>query len=224
MYQIIFAGAWRERGVGRSMNKAFLFLGVATLTGCGYTAVQSNDSKIAQQQEQQLAEGDAQVPPPSIVNWNEKRMAKLIQEKRDTPNLSTWTYTKNLDGKYTFVCESIGYGLPYNTRTNNPQHYEFMTTRTGVYSMSGSSGGGYYTDGSGNTVWGEHATVAQPEPNGLFIPDSAKGTWNLCRDPNSGKPDVTYQEEDIAVFPYKLPDAMVEGWRGDSVSVEGRAK
>ena len=58
------------------------------LTGCGYTATQSNDSKIAQQQEQNLAEGDAQVPPPAIVNWNEKRMAKLIQEKRDTPKQS----------------------------------------------------------------------------------------------------------------------------------------
>ena len=180
------------------------------LTGCGYTATQSNDSKIAQQQEQNLAEGDAQVPPPAIVNWNEKRMAKLIQEKRDTPNLSTWTYTKNLDGKYTFVCESVGYGLPYNTRANNPQHYEFVTTRTGA----AYSGSGYYLDSQGNRLWGEHAIVAQPEPNGLFIPDSAKGTWNLCKDPKTNKPDVTYQEEDIAVFPYKLPDAMVEGWHG----------
>ena len=178
------------------------------LTGCGYTATQSNDSKIAQQQEQNLAEGDAQVPPPAIVNWNEKRMAKLIQEKRDTPNLSTWTYTKNLDGKYTFVCESVGYGLPYNTRANNPQHYEFVTTRTGA----AYSGSGYYLDGQGNRLWGEHAIVAQPEPSGLFIPDSAKGTWNLCKDPKTNKPDVTYQEEDIAVFPYKLPDAMVEGY------------
>ncbi len=192
---------------------ALLVTSVLFLVGCG-SAIQSNDSKIAQQQEQNLAEGDAQVPPPSIVNWNEKRMAKLIQEKRDTVNLATWTYTKNMDGKYTFVCDSIGYGLPYNTRTNNPQHYEFLTTKTGAYS-SGSSGA--YSDGNGGYVWGEHATVAQPEPNGLFIPDSAKGTWNLCKDPRTGKPDVTYQEEDIAVFPYKLPGEMVEGYHGEAV-------
>lgn len=186
----------------------FLPVFAVFLTGCGWQATQSNDSKIAQQQERNLAEGDAEVPPPAIVNWNEKRMAKLIQEKRDTPNLATWTYTKNLDGKYTFVCESIGYGLPYNTRANNPQHYEFLSTRTGAY---GSGGSGYYTDDQGNRIWGEHAIVSQPEPNGLFIPDSAKGTWNLCKDPKTGKPDVTYQEEDIAVFPYKLPEVMVEG-------------
>lgn len=191
--------------------KGLAIFSILSLSGCGYTATQSADSKIAQQQEQNLTEGDAQVPPPNIVNWNEKRMAKLIQEKRDTPNLATWTYTKNFDGKYTFVCESISYGLPYNTRTNNPQHYEFLTTRTGV-NNGGSAGGGYWTDGSGNRVWGEHAVVAQAEPNGLFIPDSAKGTWNLCRDPKTGKPDVTYQEEDVSVFPYRLPSEMVEGF------------
>lgn len=195
------------------MKKMWLILsGVSllALAGC-YNVKQSNDSKIAQQQEQNLAEGDAEVPPPSIVNWNEKRMAKLIQEKRDQVDLATWTYTKNLDGKYTFVCESVGYGLPYNTRTNNPQHYEFVTTATGVTG----NGSGYYTDSAGNRLWGEHTIMSQPEPNGLFIPDSAKGTWNLCKDPATGKPDVTYQEEDISVFPYKLPTEMVEGWHGE---------
>jgi hypothetical protein len=193
---------------------AILSLFSLAFVGCSYQATQSNDSKIAQQQEANLAEGDAQVPPPSIVNWTEKRMAKLIQEKRDTVNLATWTYTKNMDGKYTFVCESVGYGLPYNTRTNNPQHYEYVTTRTGVQYGNNS---GYYTDAQGNRIWGEHTIMAQPEPNGLFIPDSAKGTWNLCKDPKTGKPDVTYQEEDIAVFPYKLPDPMVEGYHGGAI-------
>lgn len=177
------------------------------LSGCGYRATQSNDSKIAEQQELNLAEGDAQVPPPSIVNWNEKRMAKLIQEKRDQVNLATWTYTKNMDGKYTFVCESVSYGLPYNTRANNPLHYEFVSTKTGARGT-----GTYFTDSKGKRIWGDHMVMPQPEPNGLFIPDSAKGTWNLCRDPVTGKPDVTYQEEDIAVFPYRLPDGMVEGF------------
>lgn len=203
------------------MNRKILLLAtlipVIVMAGCYSTANQSNDSKIAQQQERQQAEGDAQVPPPSIVNWNEKRIAKMIQEKRDTLDLATWTYTKNLDGKYTFVCDSVGYGLPYNTRANNPVHYEFVTTRTGAM-YSGSNQGGYYSDDQGNRVWGEHAVVPQPEPNGLFIPDDAKGTWNLCKDPKTGKPDVTYQEEDIAVFPYKLPNEMVEGYHGEPIA------
>lgn len=183
------------------------------LAGCNGTAIQSADSKIAQQQERNLAEGDAQVPPPSIVNWNEKRMLKLIQEKRDMPNLQTWTYTKNMDGKYTFVCDSIGYGLPYDTRSNNPEHYEFVTTYSGAY-YNGSGGNGYIQDDQGNRLWGEHHIMPQPEPNGLFIPEGAHGTWNLCKDPKTGKSDVTYQEEDVAVFPYQLPPEMVEGYHG----------
>lgn len=137
---------------------------VASSSGGCNSAVQSNDSKIAQQQEQQLAEGDAQVAPPAITNWTEKRMMKLIQEKRDTPNLPTWTYTKNMDGKYTFVCESFGYGLPYNTRSNNPQHYEFVSTASGV------RGNGSYSflDPQGNPYWGEHAIMAQPEPKRII--------------------------------------------------------
>ncbi len=135
---------------GNMKTNILIILGISLLglIGCGTVVKQSNDSKIAQQQEVNLAEGDAQVPPPSIVNWTEKKMAKLIQEKRDTPNFATWTYTKNMDGKYTFVCESIGYGLPYNTRTNNPNHYEFVTTTQGAWSSR--SGG--YTDGMGNYI------------------------------------------------------------------------
>jgi hypothetical protein len=187
---------------------AFATLSPFLLAGCLRQATQSNDSKIAEQQEQQQAEGDAQVPPPAIKNWNEKRLLKAVMERRDQTDLATWTYTKNLDGKYTWICESIGYGIPYNTRANNPQHYEFMSTRTGA----AYNGSGYYTDGQGHPIWGEHAVVAQSEPNGLFIPESAKGTWNTCRNPNTGKPAITYQEEDVSVFPYRLPDGMVEGF------------
>lgn len=199
----------------KTLSLLFIVPLIIAAVGCMGNVTQSNDSKIAEQQEIQQAEGDAQVPPPSIVNWNEKRMLKLIQEKRDQAKLPTWTYTKNMDGKYTFVCESIGYGIPYNTRANNPMHYEYMTTRTGV-NNAGSGGGGYYTDNQGHTVWGEHAIVPQAEPNGLFIPDDAKGTWNLCKDPRTGKPDVTYQEEDVSVFPYQLIPQMVEGYNGET--------
>jgi hypothetical protein len=193
----------------KALKLAVVALVCVLLVACGGTAYQSNDARIAQQQEDQIAEAYAQVPPAKIVNWNERRMANLIQEMRDKENLQTWTYTKNMDGKYTFVCESVSYGLPYNTRTNNPMHYEYLSTRSGVWNPGDAT---YTTDKQGNRVWGEHHIVPQAEPNGLFIPDSAKGTWNLCRGPEDGKIHVTYQEEDVAVFPYRLPPAMVEGF------------
>ncbi len=191
---------------------AVLVVVLLMATACG-NVNQSTDSKIAAQQEIQQAEAAAQVPPPSIVNWNEKRMLKLVQEKRDQVNLPTWTYTKNMDGKYTFVCESIGYGIPYDTRSNNPEHYEFVSTTTGpnmncTYSIDGKCG------------HGEYHLMPQAEPNGLHIPASAKGTWNLCKDPVTGKPDVSYQEEDVAVFLYRLPADMVEGFHPAPIDVD----
>ncbi len=198
------------------MRLAIIALSGLALSACSGRATQSNDSKIAQQQEEQLAEGDAQVPPPAIRNWNEKRLFKAVMERRDVANLTTWTYTKNMDGKYTFVCESIGYGIPYNTRANNPQHYEFVSTRSGATW----TGNNYYRDDQGRVIFGEHTIMAQPEPNGLFIPDSAHGTWNTCKDPVTGKPDITYQEEDVAVFPYRLPAGMVEGFHPAPVDAE----
>ncbi len=178
---------------------------LASCGGPGCSVNQSTDSMIAAQQEIQQAEAAAQVPPPNIVNWNEKRILKLVQEKRDQADLATWTYTKNMDGKYTFVCESISYGLPYDTRSNNPLHYEFVSTTTGpnsncAYTIQGKCG------------HGEYHLMPQAEPNGLHIPESAKGTWNLCKHPDTGEPTVSYQEEDVAVFTYRLPDEMVEGF------------
>ena len=177
-----------------------------SLSACGYRAAQTADSQIATQQEKHLEEGAAEVPPANIVNWNEKRQLKRVLEARDQVNLSTWTYTKNMDGKYTFVCESIGYGIPYATQSTNPQHYTWVSTPS-RYSTSGS-----YSDGNGNYFVGEYAMMPQAEPNGLFIPSDSRGTWNMCRDPNTGKPVPTYQEEDVSVFPYKLPAGMVEGF------------
>lgn len=204
----------------RKLTLVLLGSAAMCLSACGYSKPQqSADAERAQQQEQQLEEAQKQVPAPVIRNWNELRMFTATMERRDQVDLPTWTYTKNLDGKYTFICESLGYGIPYNTRANNPVHYEYLTTRTGKV-LSGSTGqasssncGGDngYADGKG-CIWGEHAIVPQAEPNGLFIPESAKGTWNTCRDPRTGKPDITYQEEDVAVFPFRLPDEMVEGF------------
>lgn len=191
------------------MNKLVFSVPLLVVLAACNAPIQSNDSKRAEAQEQQLNEASAQVAPPAIVNWNELRLFKAVMERRDQANLTTWTYTKNLDGKYTFVCESVGYGIPYNTRANNPMHYEFVSTTTGG---SWSSKNGGYQLPNGTWLTGEYALTPQAEPNGLFIPESAKGTWNTCKDPATGKPDVTYQEEDVSVFPYRLPDGMVEGF------------
>ena len=177
-------------------------------TGCySRTVTQTNDAIIAQQQEAQQKEASAQVPPPAIVNWTEKRQLKLIQEARDDPHLLTYIYTKNLNGEFTWICDAFGFGLPYDTRSNNPNHYEFVSTTTGPQNNC------LYTDSkTGGCVHGALEVMPQPEPNGLHIPPGAKGTWNMCINPATGKAEPAYHEQDLAVYPYPLDHRMVVGF------------
>ncbi len=51
---------------------------------------------------------------PGIKNFRERRLLKDIFEMRDQADLSTYTYTySEVTGKFSFFCNSIGYGLPY---------------------------------------------------------------------------------------------------------------
>lgn len=44
----------------------------------------------------------------------------------------------------------------------------------------------------------------QPEPNGIYMPDVAEGTWLLMVDPRSGKARPVYLEPRIVVSPFPL--------------------
>ncbi|HWQ60538.1 MAG TPA: hypothetical protein VN420_05355 [Candidatus Fimivivens sp.] len=48
-------------------------------------------------------------------------------------------------------------------------------------------------------------TIPQADPNGLFKPASADGTWVMMLDPVNKKALPQYIEPKIATFTYKLP-------------------
>lgn len=153
-------------------------LGVA-LVGCDYTP--SSDEAQRVQQERILKEGTAQTGMPAIKNFRERKLLKQIIEMRDQDGLVTYTYTvPETTGRPVFLCNSIGYGLPASTQYTNPE----KTTYTGSSGI---------------------ATIPQADPNGLYSPSSAEGTWVLCTDPNgSGKTRPVYVEPRIIVSPFKL--------------------
>jgi hypothetical protein len=102
---------------------------------------------------------------------------------RDQTGLVTYTYLWNeMQGKKVFLCNSIGYGIPYATQFTNP---EKIVERL--------SQGGY-------------AILPQADPNGLFSPASAEGTWVMCKDPNSDKTRPVYIEPKVIVSPFKLSE------------------
>lgn len=159
--------------------RSLLVLALLTVFGaCDYPP--SSDDVQRAQQEVLLKEGTAQVGMPAIKNFRERKILKDIIEMRDQDGLVTYTYLYNeMTGKLIFFCDSIGYGIPYATQFTNPQ----------------------------KIVYNAHGIVELPQadPNGLFSPASADGTWILCKDPKGPdvKPAFVEPRIIVSVFPLK---------------------
>jgi len=164
------------------MKKLLLLTALCfSLSGCDYTP--NADEQASAQQKKSLAEAQAQVGMPAIVNFQEKRMAKMIYEMRDQ-GIGTHSYIVNeYRGCLVYLGPSIGYGLPYATQYSAP-HKPYSYTNVGNYSHGDD----------------------QAEPNGLFMPSDAHGTWVLLKDPNSADVKPVYIEPDVIVFPFRRGD------------------
>jgi len=145
------------------MLKYVLVAGLAVgLAGCDDR--KSSDRVQREQQEAIAMHATMSVGMPAITNFAEKRLLKDIYELRDKMQ-PTYTY---LAGEQSGVigekiCDSLGYGIPYATQYTNPQKM-------------------IYSDGGGHVL-----TLPQADPNGLFSPASADGTWIMCKVPGTDK-------------------------------------
>jgi len=148
------------------------------LDECGNRNTET-DEEIGEQVQQNQAELFARKGLPEITNYQEYEWAKMIMEKRDEA-VTTYTYFVDRNGNKHFVCESLGYGLPYSTQLTNPEKT--------VHEDHG----------------GDHP-IPQPEPNGLFMPENVSATWILCTDGEGGVRPV-YSEPKLLVSPFRFED------------------
>lgn len=161
------------------INHCSIALVITTLVACGEYSP-STDEKQAEEQARALAQAHAQVGMPSVTHFTEKRMMKDLYELRDG-SVPTHTYiVSEKDGCLRYLGASVGYGLPYSTQFTAP-----TTTMHGYQA--------YYQ-------------VPQAEPNGLFMPNSAEGTWVMLKDPRGTEVKAVYVEPRVVVSPFKLPD------------------
>lgn len=171
------------------MKKMLLVLSTVLLVGCAQQHSTSDDIQ-QKRQETILKEGVAQVGMPAINNFRELKILKDIYELRDQDGLVTYTYLENmiptvipghtaLGGKLTYVGESIGYGIPASTQYTNPQKIVESNAHYG------------------------YAILPQADPNGLFSPASAEGTWIMMLDKKSGKALPQYFEPRVVVSTFK---------------------
>jgi len=153
---------------------------ILLLVGLGWAIMgqdgcqESSDQIQNRKQEELSRQGVTQIGLPSIVNFQEKRTYKMILELRDT-EIKTITYIIDMNGKLHKVCDSIGYGIPYATQYTNP-----MQDRHTNYGMP------------------------QADPNGLFSPASADGTWVLCLNHETKKMSPVFIEPRVIVSPFAL--------------------
>jgi hypothetical protein len=140
---------------------------------------QSSNETLAMKQEQLMQEANRQVGMPAIKNFQERKLLKMVLELRDQENLVCYAYiVAEMTGKLIFIGKCIGYGIPYATEYTNPQ-----------VKVSGERG---------------NISLPQADPNGLFMPSNAEGTWIMLIDPNTNSPRPVYIEPRVIVSPFPL--------------------
>jgi len=172
------------------MKKTTYFAAVAAALAVSALSLQACNQPTADQkqnrmQEDLLNQSVQTVGIPAITEFAEKRQLKDIYELRDKL-IPTYTYLAGeLNGTIgEKVCDSLGFGIPYATQYTSPQRRD-------------------WNGGNGSVV------LPQADPNGLFSPASAEGTWILCRIPGEDKAMPQYVEPKVIVltFPKESRDA-----------------
>lgn len=140
------------------------------------------DAVDRQQQKGMQAEAQRQAGMPAIHNFQEKKLLKMIYELRDNEKIVNYAYLYNeMQGKLVFLGKCVGYGIPYATQYSNPER----------------PAESWETHEQGNIA------LPQAEPNGLFMPAAAEGTWVMLLD-KDGQPHPVYIEPRVIVSPFPL--------------------
>ena len=144
----------------------------------------NSDTITSQRQETLLMQAVEKIGMPAIKYFRELRMMNRILEERDQ-TIPTWTYLwSDYNRCFTFIESSVAYPIPYSTERTSPQKV---------------------------VRWGEHRlAMPQADPNGLYPPSSAEGTFVEMNNPTKvNTTGLVYSEPRISTFPYELPDRLV---------------
>lgn len=139
----------------------------------------NNAEREQQRKTDEMAnEVNKQIGMPNIINFQERKLAKMIFELRDQENLICYAYIKSdYNGKLTYMGKCIGYGLPYSVQYTNP-----MKDHPDTWQFS----------------------IPQADPNQLYMPSGLSATWLMMIDPKTKKARPCYFEPEIVVSPFKL--------------------
>lgn len=135
---------------------------------------------------------DRQVGMPRIVNYSQRKLLKNAYEDMDQTIL-TWVYTQGIDGRFVCLGQALGYGVSMGTQFTAPEYPQRI-----VIPQSNNGGYDYVTE-----------MMAQPEPNGLFMPSSGDATIVDLIDPKTGQAHTAMMEPKVVTMPFQLPAQAV---------------
>lgn len=156
------------------------------LAACG-APIKNNDAadRQAAATRASMDSADREIGMPRIANYAQRKLLKNAYEDMDQTTL-VYVYVQALDGRFVCLGQAVGYGVSLGTQFTAPYVNEFPgVAERGI------------------------AQVPQPEPNGLYMPESGAATIVNLIDPATGKARTSLVEPDVVTSPNKLPAAAV---------------
>ena len=145
----------------------------------------TTDQVMNSKQEQMSAELNARTGMPAVNNAAMKSQLKSIIEECDRQDLICYCYiVAEFSGELKFMGKCIGYGMPYSTQFTSPSKVQNANDHGGYTSV----------------------VIPQADPDGLFKPASADGTWVMLINPKdtTRKAHPVFFEPKVIISPFPL--------------------
>lgn len=162
------------------------------LVGCRYSDSNPAGTRQAEATRLSMDAADREIGMPRIANFAQRKLLKNAYEDMDQTTL-VYVYTQALDGRFVCLGQAVGYGVSLGTQFTAPTFPQRIRVKD--------------AEGDGGTS--EVYEQAQPEPNGLFMPESGAATIVNLIDPTTGKARTALVEPDVVTTPSRLPASAV---------------
>jgi len=167
------------------MRRLFLVVALSVVMAIGAIGCvdieKSADEIQAQKTKVAMREAQRQVGMPNIINFQQRKLMKMVYELCDKEDLICYAYIKSdYQGKLFFIGKCIGFGIPFSAQFTNPERI------------------------ADSLYEGGYAILPRADPNGLFMPTSSSATWLMMIDPKTNNARPVYLEPEIVVSPFPL--------------------
>jgi hypothetical protein len=173
--------------------KKFLTLSVVALLLMANGGGCSNDTNPAAERQAEATRtsmdgADREVGMPRIINYAQRKLLKNAYEDMDQTTL-TYVYTQNIDGRFVCIGQAIGYGVSLGTQFTASQYPQYVQMPQSIPNVT--------------------EMMDQPEPNGLYSPNSGEATIVDLINPKTGEAHTAIMEPRIVTVPFELPASAV---------------